>query len=142
LKTSTLPLIFGLLLAQPAFAETVSLSIVVDGIKHTTGSLGARVYTEDNWLSPEPVLTKMQALPSDYKGGPLTIDIELEAGNYAFAVYHDVDASGAMNKNFIGLPAEPVGLSNDHRPRFGPPRYKKAELSISADTKTINITLD
>jgi uncharacterized protein (DUF2141 family) len=87
-------------------------------------------------------MTKMQALPSDYKGGPLTIDIELETGNYAFAVYHDVDGSGAMNKNFIGLPEEPVGLSNNHRPRFGPPRYKKAELRIGADTKTINITLD
>ncbi|GAA4098703.1 hypothetical protein GCM10022414_24680 [Zhongshania borealis] len=142
LKKFTLAVFSSLMLASPAYAETVALSIEVDGIKHSTGSLAARVYNKDNWLSDSPIMTKVLPMPSNYKGGPLQIDIELEAGRYAFAVYHDVDGSGAMNKNFIGLPEEPVGLSNDHRPRFGPPRYKKAELSINADTKKINITLD
>jgi uncharacterized protein (DUF2141 family) len=142
LKKYTLALFSSLMLASPAYAETVALSIEVDGIKNSTGSLAAQVFNEDNWLSDSPTLTQVLPIPSNYKGGPLQIDIELEAGNYAFAVYHDVDGNGAMNKNFIGLPEEPVGLSNDHRPRFGPPRYNKAELTISADTKKINITLD
>jgi uncharacterized protein (DUF2141 family) len=142
LKKYTLAVLISLLLASPAYAEIVALSIEVDGIKHSTGNLAARVYNKDNWLSDAPIMTKVLPMPSNYKGEPLQINIELEAGQYAFAVYHDVDGNGAMNKNFIGLPAEPVGLSNDHRPRFGPPRYKKAELSINADTKKISITLD
>lgn len=138
-----LSLLLNLLLSSSlAFAETVSLRVVIDGINHNTGSLVARVYNKDNWLSDEPLMSKSQALADDYSGGPLSIDLELDEGSYAFAVYHDIDGNGEMEKNYFGIPEEPVGLSNGHRPRFGPPRYKKAVLKISAETKQISITLD
>jgi uncharacterized protein (DUF2141 family) len=137
---STLLLSIGL--ASPVQAEKIKLNIVIDGISHNSGSLIARVYNKDNWLGDEPLLSQSLPIPKSFDGGPLTMYLDIDAGKYSFAVYHDVDGNGQMNKNFIGLPAEPVGLSNKHVPRFGPPRYRKAEMKIDKNTDTIYITLD
>ena len=34
---------------------------------------------------------------------------DLEPGSYAVAVYQDLDGSGALNRNGLGLPTEPYG---------------------------------
>ncbi len=135
-------LLLNLLLAPPVHADNVPLNVVVDGIDQPSGCLVVQVYNADNWLSDQPLQSQSLPLPADYQQGALSIALELPAGRYAFSVYHDVDGNGQMNKNAFGLPAEPVGLSNRHVPRFGPPRYRKAEVSITADTGSIYITLN
>ena len=54
---------------------------------------------------------------------------EFKAGDYAVTVIHDVDSNGELKTNFLGLPKEPVGMSNNHVPKFGPPKFKKSKNS-------------
>ncbi len=44
----------------------------------------------------------------------------LRAGRYAVTVYHDENRNGRLGTNFIGMPTEGVGVSNNPggRPRF------------------------
>ncbi|CAA0081242.1 Uncharacterised protein [Zhongshania aliphaticivorans] len=135
-------LALNLFFASPSEADSVNLNVLVDGIKQETGTIVVRVYNKDNWLSDAPLQTASLALPADYSGSAVTIPMDIALGNYAFTAYHDLDDNGQMNKTVIGLPAEPVGLSNDHKPRFGPPRYRKAEITIGSDTSEIRISLD
>ena len=55
-------------------------------------------------------------------------------GQFAMAVYHDENANGDFDKNGIGLPAEPWGISNNPKVRFGPPPVEKALFEVSAET--------
>ena len=52
-------------------------------------------------------------------------------------LYHDLDASGDIDKNFIGFPLEPFGISNDAWNRFSAPRWKEASFHVRADTTIV-----
>ena len=62
----------------------------------------------------------------------------LEPGDYAITLFQDSNNNKKLDTNFIGIPNEPVALSNNHRPRFGPPKFSKAKVTIPSQ----NITLD
>ena len=55
---------------------------------------------------------------------------EVPAGDIAVLVYVDENDNGVIDKNFIGIPREPLGLSNGYKPK-GPPSFKRAAFSMS-----------
>ncbi len=54
---------------------------------------------------------------------------DVAAGTYAISVWHDIDDNGTLDTNFLGIPKEPVGASNNATGRFGPPKFEKAAFS-------------
>lgn len=49
-------------------------------------------------------------------------------GTYAVSVVHDENANGKLDTNFIGMPREGVGASNDAKGRMGPPKFSAASF--------------
>jgi len=47
-------------------------------------------------------------------------------GQYAIKVFHDENANGELDINFLGIPKESYGFSNHARGRFGPPPFAEA----------------
>ncbi len=48
---------------------------------------------------------------------------DLESGSYGFAFMHDENDNERMDTNFLGLPEEGFGFSNDAPVSFGPPSF-------------------
>lgn len=72
----------------------------------------------------------------------LTVRIpDLPPGKYAVAAYADNNRNGKQDKNFLGVPKEIYGFSNDARGKFGPPDFAAAEFEIgdSVVTKSIHL---
>ncbi|MBY0427835.1 MAG: DUF2141 domain-containing protein, partial [Alphaproteobacteria bacterium] len=61
-------------------------------------------------------------------------------GTYAVAVYHDENGNGKMDTNFIGIPKERTGASNDAKGKMGPPKFQDAKFVVSGDL-TISIAM-
>lgn len=57
---------------------------------------------------------------------------DIPGGEYALMVYYDENASLAIDKNFIGIPTEPLGFSNNYQPK-GPPSYSRAAFTLMQD---------
>lgn len=57
---------------------------------------------------------------------------DVEPGEYALLVYFDENGNNRIDKNFIGIPNEPLGFSNRYRPK-GPPAYKRAAFQLLED---------
>ena len=55
---------------------------------------------------------------------------DVPPGDYVLMVHHDENNNGKLDKNFIGIPREPVGFSNGYTPK-GPPSYRRALLAIN-----------
>ena len=60
---------------------------------------------------------------------------------YAIAVYHEVNGNGKLDKNFLGIPTEGYGFSNNARGTFGPPNFNDTAVSLDTETKLITIDL-
>ena len=65
---------------------------------------------------------------------------ELAEGKYAVAVFHDENKNGILDKNYLGIPTEAYGFSNNARRTFSAPSFKEAEVILNSDL-AISITL-
>ena len=54
----------------------------------------------------------------------------LPNGFYAVTVIHDEDGNEDLTTNFLGIPKESIGASNDAPARFGPPKWNDAMFEI------------
>ncbi|SHH40115.1 DUF2141 domain-containing protein [Winogradskyella jejuensis] len=62
-------------------------------------------------------------------------------GTYAISFIHDENDNGKMDTNFLGIPREDYGCSNNARGTMGPPKWKDAKFELKGSNKTINIEL-
>lgn len=62
---------------------------------------------------------------------PYIID-DLPPGEYALLVYYDENDNKRIDKNFIGIPIEPIGFSNRYAPK-APPSFSRAAFVINED---------
>ena len=55
---------------------------------------------------------------------------DVPPGSYAIAAYHDLDSDKQFDKNFVGIPKEPVGLSNVRE--FSKPKWTVSRFDVGA----------
>ncbi len=71
----------------------------------------------------------------------VTID-SLNYGNYAIKVFHDENSNQELDSNFLGIPTESYGFSNNASSWFGPPSWKKAQFIFNKEKLTIEISVE
>lgn len=77
----------------------------------------------------------------DAAGGSALVFVDLPAGSYAVSIIYDRDADGELDTNFLGIPTEPFGFSNNATALFGPPSWQDANFVLRSDME-IHIELD
>ncbi|NQX89662.1 MAG: MipA/OmpV family protein [Halioglobus sp.] len=66
----------------------------------------------------------------DVDGGEVFELTGIPAGEYALVGHYDENSNGRIDKNFIGIPVEPLAFSNSYRPK-GPPSYSLAAFTLA-----------
>jgi uncharacterized protein (DUF2141 family) len=128
----------GLLLGASQAAHAGDLSVTVHNLQSEQGQIRISLYNRaDNWLGRH---YKRVSGPAGAGSVTLTFT-DVPSGEYALALYHDVNGDGKLATNLIGIPSEPVGFSNDARGTFGPPAYDDVKLQVTDVGKAISITL-
>lgn len=129
-----------LAVTAPAFAETGKLVITLSGCKSDKGSVMLVVYdSKDTFTKTE--LARANAKVSVSSGTARAEIADLPAGTYTVSAYHDENGNGKLDTNFLGMPKESYGFSNDARGKAGPPEWEAAAFSFSGGTQTISIRL-
>jgi uncharacterized protein (DUF2141 family) len=62
-------------------------------------------------------------------------------GAYAAVVFQDEDANGKFKTNWLGMPQEGYGFSNNLRPRFSAPKFQPASFQYQGGTLEMTIKL-
>jgi uncharacterized protein (DUF2141 family) len=63
-------------------------------------------------------------------------------GTYAISVFHDENSNGELDNNFVGIPREGVGASNDAKGHFGPPKFDAAAFRFAGGRLDLKITIN
>lgn len=131
----TLQLLILVLGSSFAMAEGLTgiLIVEISGLKEASGNVYIAVYDSDStWLSDEMVLAQKVAIADALEGDLVRTELLLPLGDYALSVFYDQNGDGKLNTNFIGMPKEPIALSNNAVAKFGPPQYDDAVFSLGA----------
>ncbi|MEH6591370.1 MAG: DUF2141 domain-containing protein [Halioglobus sp.] len=134
--------------AEPAAAVAVSevavsaVQIELSGLADAEGNIFVSVYNSaDDWLSDNTVMTNKVDIADNLDGDIMRYTLELPPGDYALSIFFDANGNDDMDTNFIGIPKEPVAMSNNARPKFGPPKYKDAVFTLGEEVVVQQITI-
>jgi uncharacterized protein (DUF2141 family) len=95
------------------------LKIKIEGIEKIQGQLKVGIYTEkEEFAGEEPLIGEKIKIHSD--SIEISISDSLKDGKYAISVYHDINCNDKLDKNWIGIPSEKYGFSNNPKVRKTP----------------------
>ncbi len=134
--------------AQEARAKA-ALTIHFSGLRERKGVLRiVLVNKPEAWMSKKikPLARKDVVLSDlDEKAAldPFVVTFDnLEPGTYAVSAYHDANGNNRLDTNFLGIPTERTGASNNPRPAMRAPRFNEAKFDLNAEqNKTLTINL-
>jgi uncharacterized protein (DUF2141 family) len=118
-----------------------NLKVVVNNIKSKTGQIGFFLFNSPDAF---PSQTRNALVSGFVKIAGNTVEYtftNLALGTYAVYVIHDEDNDKKLKTNFLGMPKEGVGVSNNAKGHFGPPKYNDAKFDFSKPDQTISISL-
>ncbi|GAB5408210.1 MAG: hypothetical protein BalsKO_05750 [Balneolaceae bacterium] len=113
-------------------------TLKVEGLKESKGEVRIAVFNSENKYTKEPVYAVV--LPVENKEIEWVVP-DLPFGEYAIAVYHDKNMNGKLDTNFLGIPKENYGFSNNARGRFGPASWKEAKFVIQEKSTVHKIVI-
>lgn len=108
---------------------TADLQVDVRGLTSQQGRLMVGLFRDEaSWLDWSRATQILRLAPRP----PRTVATfaGVPEGHYALAVFHDQNGNGKMDFRYFPIPgpAEPGGVSNNPRSRFGPPSFAQARF--------------
>lgn len=100
----------------------------------TTGTVYALLFDDADSFGSLRAAQRHESFPA---GEP--IRLSAPEGDYALLLFLDENGNGELDRNFIGIPREPIALSNNYRPK-GPPSFNRARLTLK-DNEPMKQTL-
>ena len=129
-----------LTIAVSSFAQTDSMKTVTVEIHQVTvngGTVNISVsLSEESYKNRKPDIA-LQCEPAD---SVVRAEIALPTGYCVVNVYQDRNGNGKCDNNFIGIPKEPVGITNWDG-KGVPGSFDKLKVGITPATQTIRINL-
>jgi len=114
------------------------LTVTVANLRNDQGQVLICVFSADSSDKAEfPDCAKGRAVRTArgaISGGKAFMTFNgLKDGAYAVAIIHDENGNGQLDTNFLGIPAEGVGVSTNPRV-FGKPSFEQGQFDIKGNT--------
>ncbi len=142
IKTLSLLLIILMTVSIVAGENTrTKITIQIKGLKNSSGTVKlALCNSDENYKNHRAPFMGMN-LPIVNNRAEITLS-DLPSGYYAVKAFHDENNNNDLDTNFLGIPIEDFGFSNNASGIFGPPSWNKAKMFINNDSSTIIINFN
>jgi uncharacterized protein (DUF2141 family) len=127
--------------ASPAFSESLSTVLIeVSGFKNTRGTLNCRLFSKAaDFPDDEGIVTLRVPITGPNTSCSFS---NVEPGTYAIAVVHDENGNGKLDKNFVGVPSEGYGVSNNKTYALSAPKWDESTFKLGAtESKALQVKL-
>ena len=113
-------------------AGNPGVKIKVVNVKDTEGVIVADLHNDvkENFLVWDEVILRVRATALEDE---TTFCVPVpKAGDYAIAIYHDKNGNKEFDKNFLGIPKERFGMSNNPKFTTKSPEYEESVFTVPA----------
>lgn len=111
--------------------DNPQLTLHVENIDKLQGNIIIGVFNSEIGFLKEGI-AKNYTIKVDKKTETIVIS-DLPKGDYAISIYHDENSDNECNRNFLGIPKEAYGFSNNIKPKFSAPSYADCKFSLVKD---------
>lgn len=123
----------------PSATKEYTLTIVVEGMDSNVGNLGILIFNgPKGWAEDRQAALKDISVPA--QAPTQKVEVKLPPGRYAIALIHDLNKNHKLDRNFLGMPKEQWGMSNNPHATIKAPPIEKAMFTLDGD-KEVKIQL-
>jgi len=121
-------------------APLASLTVKVEKVSRKGGDVRLALYDQASWGNDDADPVADLVVPAR---APETIATfqGLKPGVYGLKLFQDVNRNGQFDFNWLGLPSERYGFSNDAHPIFSEPDFSRTKFRLSAGANMITVHL-
>jgi uncharacterized protein (DUF2141 family) len=120
-----------------ADAPAAPIEVLVSGVRSAQGKVWVSVCPEKQFLGDCPISASVPA-----QVGTVTVVLNnVPSGRYAVQAFHDANGNGKVDRNWLGLPREGIGFSNDAMPRLTYPRFSVAGFDHGTTAQRISVRI-
>jgi len=121
-----------------AQARAADLMIRIDNVESNEGQVMVALYDgAADWMK-----RPLQTAAVEAVAGTTTVQFkDLAPGVYAFAVYHDANGNGRLDRNRMGMPVEMSTFSNDAQGFMGPAPFEAAKFALPDAGRSLTVNL-
>lgn len=121
--------------------RTGRIRVRITGLRSHDGELSLALFNDrKGFPGKDDRAFRSGNIPASGEEHLFTFD-SVPCGTYALSVRHDENRNGKLDTNFLGMPKEGVGVSNNPRSRFGPPSFKDASFTLEGGETELVIQL-
>jgi uncharacterized protein (DUF2141 family) len=138
MKFSIFFILFIGVLIHSAHCQT-NIQVQVTGISSQKGEIFAALYSSEKGFPSDAAraFKTAKAMPSE---GKATLNFtQIPEGTYAIALFHDNNGDGKLNTNFLGIPKEGYGVSNNVRNLFSAPGFDESSFKVGKSAVKLTI---
>lgn len=119
----------ALVVAQNQIGNTIEVEIT--NIDSNKGQMRIGLYdSEDSWLNK----TYLGLVGTIVNHKTTVIFENVPDGTYAISSFHDENDNDELDTNFLGIPKEDTGASNNAPARMGPPKWEDAKFALKGES--------
>ncbi len=125
-----------------AFAQSAcpGIHVKVLNIRNSTGTVACALFESPVGFPIEVLHSATNVMVIKIRKTQARCDFEdIPPGTYAMAVIHDENMNGKLETNFLGIPTEGYGFSNDARGLVGAPSFSAARFTY--DGRNLDLTM-
>jgi uncharacterized protein (DUF2141 family) len=125
---------------QAGTGHAAELLVRVTGLSEPLGQVGCSLFAGPGGFPMDSTGARVVWLAADAKGVTCRFG-GVPEGRYAVAIAHDVNGNRRVDSNFLGLPTEEWGVSNNARPSLRAPRFDEAVFKVGADAREVVVDI-
>ena len=126
-------IVCGLYLFAEETAEEKKLTVQITNVRSEEGQIILAIYNSSENYDKRISFQEVKLKPEI---DTVIFETNLPDGEYLVMLVHDINNNGKLDTSFIGMPKEPVGLSN-YDGKGIPGKFKKHKFSVNENTEII-----
>ncbi len=118
------------------------IHVTVLGIRNDVGTVDCALFDAPKGFPVDVLHSATRVMVMKVPSSEARCDFEgIPPGTYALVVLHDENMNGKVDTNWIGIPKEGYGFSNDAKASFSAPSFKDASFLYDGEMLEITISL-
>ena len=120
-----------------------TLTVRVTGARNIKGKIGVTLF-QDAQGFPDDASKAIRQQSVEIDPNTMSAQVtfkDLPQGTFAVSVLHDENGNGKMDKNFVGMPKEGYGASNNPKKKMAPPSFEETKFQFSGNDQSLEIKL-
>ena len=116
--------------------DPIGFTLEITGVNVNQGQVYVKIYANDrDYRNDVPYATSVLESAS----ASIIHSFDIAAGEYVISLFQDMNNNGRSDTNFLGMPREPVALSNHTRGIPGGFNKLKIPINNNANQLTMNL---